>query len=122
MEYKPLDFAAFEIRLLTLRPPSSSTFEPIHCTVTHSSLVSPSPYCALSYCWGDPTNKQEITMNGHPMPVTHNLHVALKQLRSSNIATLWIDALCINQEDVVERGLHVTRMGVIYSKAEEVVV
>lgn len=93
MKYKPLDFAAFEIRFLTIRPPSSSTSEPIYCTLTHSSLVSPPPYCALSYYWRNPTNKQEITINGHPMPVTRNLYAALQQLQSSNTTTLWIDAL-----------------------------
>lgn len=35
---------------------------------------------------------------------------------------LWVDSLCIKQKDLVERGLRVRRMGLIYSRAAEVVV
>ncbi|KAF2732509.1 HET-domain-containing protein [Polyplosphaeria fusca] len=34
--------------------------------------------------------------------------------------TLWIDALCINQDDIVERGHQVRLMREIYSKAQKV--
>jgi TPR repeat protein len=33
---------------------------------------------------------------------------------------LWVDALCINQEDLLERALQVVRMGLLYSKIEMV--
>jgi hypothetical protein len=122
MEYKPLDFAAFEIHLLTLQPAENGEDSIIHCTLNHRFLVEPPPYRALSYCWGDSSDPAEIVMNGLPKPVTRELNAALKQLSASNLMTLWVDALCINQEDVLERGLQVMRMGIIYSKAEEVVV
>ncbi|TVY85528.1 Heterokaryon incompatibility protein 6 OR allele [Lachnellula suecica] len=121
MEYKPLDFAAFEIRLLTLDPKRGSD-DALSCTLNHSFLTEPPDYRALSYCWGDPTDNEEVIVNGHPMQITRNLSVALKQLRSSNLTTLWVDALCINQTNLAERGLQVTRMGLIYSNAAEVIV
>lgn len=35
---------------------------------------------------------------------------------------MWIDAICINQEDAVERGSQVGRMGAIYRQCIQVVV
>jgi hypothetical protein len=35
---------------------------------------------------------------------------------------LWVDALCINQEDTTERNHQVMQMGAIYEKAKRVVV
>ncbi|RFU25078.1 hypothetical protein B7463_g11261, partial [Scytalidium lignicola] len=55
------------------------------------------------------------------MEVTTNLEAALRELRAQNITTLWIDALCINQNDLLERALQVMRMGLIYSRAQAVV-
>jgi hypothetical protein len=122
MRYKPLDLAAFEIRLLTLQPPNGANDSVIHCSLDHCFLVEPPPYRALSYCWGDSSDPTEIIMNGLPMLVTRELNRALKQLRASNLMTIWVDALCINQEDVLERGMQVMRMGIIYARAEEVIV
>ncbi|KAF2246312.1 hypothetical protein BU26DRAFT_65795 [Trematosphaeria pertusa] len=52
-----------------------------------------------------------------------NLHHALKHLRQTDTArTLWIDALCINQEDIEERNVQVKRMASIYKLAYRVVV
>jgi hypothetical protein len=51
-----------------------------------------------------------------------NLKSALKELRAQRLLLLWVDALCINQTDLLERGLQVMRMGLIYSRAAEVVV
>ena len=60
-------------------------------------------------------------VDGQTVQVTTNLEAALRVLRARRFDTLWIDAVCINQADLVERGLQVTRMGLIYSKAVEVV-
>ena len=35
---------------------------------------------------------------------------------------IWVDALCINQQDIVERGQEVRRMGLIYRQARNVVI
>lgn len=78
-------------------------------------------YVALSYAWGDPTATHEIYVDGIRMRVTANLEAALRELRShSRIQQgfrLWIDALCINQEDLKERAHQVTRMKDIYASA-----
>ncbi|KAH7306078.1 ankyrin repeat-containing domain protein [Rhexocercosporidium sp. MPI-PUGE-AT-0058] len=55
------------------------------------------------------------------MAVTKNAYLALRDLRyKEQDRVLWIDALCINQDDTEERGQQVQQMGSIYSKAERV--
>jgi len=54
------------------------------------------------------------------MKVTRNLEAALRQLRCYNYSEIWVDALCINQEDLEERSRQVLRMNEIYSQAYEI--
>ncbi|KAK0727322.1 heterokaryon incompatibility protein-domain-containing protein [Lasiosphaeria miniovina] len=57
------------------------------------------------------------------MQLGRNLHSALKQLRYSNRPRrLWVDAVCINQDDIDERNVQVMRMGATYSLATRVVI
>ncbi|KAI1144063.1 heterokaryon incompatibility protein-domain-containing protein [Hypoxylon sp. FL0543] len=59
-----------------------------------------------------------ITVNSHQFPVKPNLFLALRHLRSSTCPlALWVDAICINQNDVDERNTHVTLMSFIYKRA-----
>ncbi|KAJ8111178.1 hypothetical protein OPT61_g6167 [Boeremia exigua] len=86
-------------------------------------------YEALSYVWGDPTLSEEIfceemeAVTSRSFMVTINCYNALKSLRlPDEIRGLWIDAICINQTDVIEREAQVAMMGSIYSGASQVVV
>lgn len=55
--------------------------------------------------------------------MTSNLHVALLHLRNRFFERiLWVDAVCINQDDDGEKGLQVQSMGEIYASANGVVV
>ncbi|KAF2443018.1 hypothetical protein P171DRAFT_363731, partial [Karstenula rhodostoma CBS 690.94] len=63
-----------------------------------------------------------IEINEHSLPITRNLCNALQYLFERNERRLWIDAICINQQDDVERGKQVGLMGRIYSWAKKVVV
>ncbi|KAK4445233.1 HET-domain-containing protein [Podospora aff. communis PSN243] len=78
-------------------------------------------FVALSYTWGDPARTRSIRMNDLTIDVTLNLYEALLALRSRPFIQsgwkIWIDALCINQGDVWERGTEVKRMGDIYATA-----
>ncbi|KAF7887914.1 uncharacterized protein EAF01_011068 [Botrytis porri] len=82
-------------------------------------------YVALSYVWGSPADKMTILVNGIEMQVTQNLHTALISLRKSTWVrrrvNLWIDALCINQDDLDEREQQVKLMRDIYAMAWQVV-
>ncbi|KAF5695034.1 heterokaryon incompatibility protein (het-6OR allele) [Fusarium globosum] len=88
-------------------------------------------YIALSYVWGHPKLSDEeapysITVDGRPFEVTPNLFHALVQLSQSYRIRqgfkLWIDAICINQNDNDERGKQVVRMRDIYQSAWQVAI
>jgi hypothetical protein len=71
---------------------------------------------------GEMGNAQPIFCYGRTTMVQSNLYEALVRLRRLPPADYWIDALCINQEDLAERSEQVQMMGRIYGCAEEVVV
>ncbi|GIZ41074.1 hypothetical protein CKM354_000439000 [Cercospora kikuchii] len=87
-------------------------------------------YEALSYAWGevkrthvayvvDPGTMQALGS----LAITRSLDVALRNLRTVDAErTIWVDAICINQEDLHERSIQVRRMGEIYKYAARVVV
>ena len=80
-------------------------------------------YEALSYTWGPQSPTVEITINEQPFAVRENLYNALTRLRRSDKhRVLWIDAICINQEDIIERSDQVQRMRSIYQRAETVLI
>ena len=117
--YDPLELEVGYIRLLTLQP-SPDPLADIECTIAHEA-TSQANYTALSYTWGSVEEKQFITLNRCSFAVTRNLFVALQHLRSGNESlTLWIDAICINQQDVDERTHQVRQMVEIYKNAIQV--
>ena len=80
-------------------------------------------YEALSYTWGDSRKERSISCGSESIAITANLATALIQLRNTDQPrTLWIDQICINQDNVHERNKQVALMHKIYSKAENVVV
>ncbi|KAI0115498.1 heterokaryon incompatibility protein-domain-containing protein [Nemania sp. FL0031] len=79
-------------------------------------------YTAISYMWGSPEDTKTITINGIPVTVGQNLASALEYLRSSHVDKVWVDAVCINQDDAEERSAHVTRIRDIFSQSLAVTV
>ncbi|CAM1508647.1 Fc.00g054950.m01.CDS01 [Cosmosporella sp. VM-42] len=82
-------------------------------------------FLALSYAWGPAAPTCFILLDGVQFPVRPNLFEALDQLRRSRRIQqgfkLWVDAICINQNDLTERGQQVARMRDIYVSAWQVV-
>ncbi|EOD45301.1 putative heterokaryon incompatibility protein [Neofusicoccum parvum UCRNP2] len=78
-------------------------------------------YGALSYTWGDQSQKRPILLNDTVVHVGRNLEAALRRfVRYPDYADglkLWVDAICINQRDLQERSRQVRRMGNIFSSA-----
>jgi hypothetical protein len=61
-------------------------------------------------------------INASPLMITGNLVSAMIQLQhQSELRVLWIDALCINQDDEEEKAYQVQIIRHIYSKADTVV-
>ena len=110
-----------DIRLLQLQPgPHGSRIE---CHIKHVDLDNDPAYEALSYVWGDPSNRVPIMLNGLSVTISVNLADALCRLRlATQPRIVWADALCINQDDLEERSRQVRLMCAIYSKALRVVV
>ena len=80
-------------------------------------------YTALSYVWGDPSDRVPFVLDNHRIPITRNLALALQALQLDDEPfVLWIDALCINQDDLKEKSEQVLRMKEIYASASLVVV
>jgi hypothetical protein len=110
-----------EIRLLILHTADSSDPELISCQLENTLLDSEVEYTALSYAWGDPTNRKPIICDGSILHVTVNLFNALRELRHvDHSVRLWINAISINQQDNKEKSVQVRRMGEIYEKAQKV--
>jgi hypothetical protein len=115
-EYRKLDPAKREIRLISLRPATS--YE-IQCDITHQSLDT-ATYHTLSYEWAQPEQGDTILFNNLKKAVRPNLFNALRRL-SDKIPgeLLWIDALCIDQSNDSERSSQVNMMGDIYESSKK---
>ena len=120
--YQPLNADNREIRILTLHTPLilPDRDEPIvYGSLQEISLDSGPFYFALSYVWGDASQKFPIILDGKVFNVTANLHGALKQLQQKGYGLpIWIDAICINQGDNMEKSSQVQEMGNIYRDAQ----
>lgn len=123
-EYMPL--SEDEIRLVIILPgePSSSIRIVIRTTPLMKGPDVPI-YEALSYAWGSvesPVRAQIRTPGIRTITVTRNLAGALPYLRyRDRHRVLWIDAICVNQQDLSERSKQVQRMAEIFRRAHRVV-
>lgn len=88
-------------------------------------------YEALSYAWGQPEATEGIYLhapssdpeNARMLGLAENCALALRRLRHPNKErSLWVDAICINQADVAERGAQVRIMHRIYKTASRVLI
>lgn len=79
-------------------------------------------YTAVSYTWADPSPVTYLQLqNGQSLPLSQTLMVLFEALqRRQRVFTLWVDALCIHQEDLAEKASQVKIMGKIYSLASRV--
>ncbi|KAI9928467.1 hypothetical protein MW887_002512 [Aspergillus wentii] len=107
------DLSGFDsIRLLELEP-SESPQDPIRCHMVQDDLSQKPDYDAISYAWGNTTRKITISVNDCRLGVTMNLWSALFRLRrKEERRRLWVDAICINQENIQERNQQFTESAI----------
>lgn len=119
MSYDPLP-SGTHIRLLKIR--LDWLTRELVCKFKTVSLDRKPKYKAISYAWGDPTPVRTIKFSdGQSFPLSATLSDLFDSLRKSNDTSLvWIDALCINQKDDVEKAAQVSLMGRVYSSALQV--
>ncbi|RDK39324.1 HET-domain-containing protein [Aspergillus phoenicis ATCC 13157] len=112
------------IRLL----PNENKYAEIECKLFIYDLMSDSGadshlYEALSYVWGSNMRSRTIKVNNCEFPVTENLYLALLRLRNRQLERiLWVDAICINQDDLDEKSEQIPLMRTIYAQAQHVTV
>jgi len=120
-EFKPLPHR-HSFRLLRLFPPRADG--DIECSLLIKEFnfdKSPISYEAISYVWGDPTERVNITCEGKSLSITASLHSALRRVRLSHRSRiLWADGICINQNDPREKSRQVELMRLIYLRARRV--
>ncbi|KAI0435609.1 HET-domain-containing protein [Xylaria telfairii] len=123
--YQPLESANKSIRILELLP---GVFESDLRGILRTVALDDKPsYEALSYTWGARAEggtlkirqKTKWMSRSNEIPVTDNLFRALRRLRYLfKPRVLWVDAVCINQDNMDERSAQVALMAEIYSNAD----
>ena len=110
-----------QIRLLRVKRAWIMT--DVECELVPVKLDADVPaYTAVSYAWGpDPSRPRSIGINGKKLDVTESaFEVVMAMAPESGERFVWVDFICINQEDVYERARQVKRMGATYSMAKDV--
>ncbi|KAM3417365.1 hypothetical protein BST61_g5615 [Cercospora zeina] len=126
--YSPLANPHSGTRILKILNPGEQ-HEPMRCSISHITLDDPPDFTALSYQWGECIGSKTILITATDamgdrdvnFPVTANLELALRELGRRGVSLVWVDMVCINQEDVSERGQQVAIMGKFYATAAKVV-
>ena len=112
------------IRVLNIE--ASSTPENISCFVEELKLGDEGdfPYfTAVSYRWGSDQRHENVLLNGKNVLIGRNLYAFLSHAVCEGWHFhLWIDALCINQDDNAEKSQQVFMMSEIYSRAAKVLI
>jgi hypothetical protein len=128
--YEPLDHATDSIRLIELYPDPPDTL--VRCTMRQVRL-SEAQYTCLSYTWQPSHPQHLIEVNGRSLSIGENLHNFLlahrnyqrlepTQTDEVKCHALWVDALCIQQSNTLEKNHQVRQMGKVYENAVSVLV
>lgn len=119
INYKSLNPPHTKIRLIKLHPKSPDDEDDVpSCDLEYHTRGLTPPYTALSYAWESPHQPGSILVNNKPATVSANVSHALRDLQSDQGRWVWVDQLCINQEDDEEKSCQVQQMRQIYSEAE----
>ncbi|KAF7898959.1 uncharacterized protein EAF01_008172 [Botrytis porri] len=120
----PLDSKS--IRLLGSMPDEDLTAQ-IHFRLHNYSLRKSDRgihlYEALSYVWVSPESPKVVYINNHSLSITANLYTALLHLRYRSFERIiWVDSICINQEDNTEKSHQIQLIAKIIGQANRVIV
>jgi Heterokaryon incompatibility protein (HET) len=114
-----------EFRLIELLPGQEND-RLIGRLITVGPTSAP-PYVGLSYVWGPPRKAGQdppsILLGEIEIELLPNLASAMRALRSLHQNThIWIDALCVDQDNLMEKTVQITLMADIYRLSESVAV
>ncbi|CAN9155930.1 unnamed protein product [Alternaria alternata] len=120
--YKHQELRQDQIRLLTTKCIDGS----VEIEIDQYTLTEDLDYDAISYVWGSAPALVTVNCNDRPLVVTSTalemLHYLHRHQTNTTTRKIWIDAICINQEDEEEKGTQIPLMREIYSRARAVVV
>ncbi|KAI0521696.1 HET-domain-containing protein [Xylaria bambusicola] len=116
--FLPIDSNKGEIRLLKIE--LGRYGEVIKCSYRLTTVTGDVQYETLSYVWGDLQVDKTIIVEDTEVGLTDNLFNALTRIRhETELRHLWVDALCINQEDGAEKTAQVDMMHKIFSECAQ---
>lgn len=104
------------IRLLKILPGKPS--DAIQCQFVPTPLTWAEQYEAVSYVWGNSPERNQILVNDEVFSVTESAYRIIHDRRSRlHERLVWIDQVCINQEDPLEKSIQICMMKSIFSRA-----
>ncbi|KXX80773.1 Heterokaryon incompatibility protein 6, OR allele [Madurella mycetomatis] len=119
--YQGLNVGPSNIRLLELS--SGGDHEQLSGALSRKFVESPGIFWAISYFWGPKGGGFSFATYQGSIPITESLSTCLTTLRREGVKTpLWADAVCINQNNKMEKAMQVRRMGSLYERASKVIV
>ncbi|OAL01734.1 HET-domain-containing protein [Phaeosphaeriaceae sp. SRC1lsM3a] len=110
------------VRILELtRTPQNDTSFCGHLIIT--SLDERPKYSALSYVWGErSSNDPTLLVDGYPLQIRASLWQAFQELTTHiNPVRLWVDQICTDQNNEIEKEQQVQLMSRIYEQAQRVI-
>lgn len=116
--YEPLQGQDL-VRLLVLQPGEGD----VHVTFQAETLATSPRYEAISLDLGDLADTRTIYCHGSPLKIPNTLFAALKRLRPRDEERLlWADAVCINQDDALEKNQQMKLKSTIFVKASRILI
>jgi hypothetical protein len=109
------------IRMLTLQ--AGVPGDPLCGKLEFFNINCGDQYETISYTWGELDRGSEMICDNGVIEITSSLESALSRLRlKERERRLWVDQVCINQDDKEERSQQVQFMNRIYENALHVLV
>ncbi|KAG7286788.1 hypothetical protein NEMBOFW57_009104 [Staphylotrichum longicolle] len=120
--YRLADIHTTVIRLVELLPGRDD--DPLVCHLHAVDLEAEPDYETISHCWGAPVFDAELRVQEEgSLAITALLASALRQMRlPDRPRMLWVDVICVNQQDVEERTVQVQLMNRVYHQCRGVLI
>ena len=116
-EYRYRPLLPRQIRLLSF----STGSEELH--IIHTNLNIAPSYTSVSYSWNDQQRDRDIHVESYKLKIIENLRIGLPHLiKKASTQFLWVDEICIDQENEEERAVQVPLMEEIYTRCQECLV
>lgn len=109
------------IRLLTIHPGGFGS--PLETSLHEVRLSDAPEYDCLSYTWGIYLHNESIKVNHTQLDITRGLWHFLQRIRlPDRTRVIWVDAICVSQDDLSEKAQQVSMIGDIFKSASKVLV